>query len=403
MRVIAALPLTIKQEVRYETRDVGLLVSALRDLGIDAKLVLFEGREQVTPRFPWIVPASAQQWQDVAFWRSMEADVTIFNGWAATRFQVERAAMLEACPLLIEKLDTDGVKSPHIWFEHALRQAVVAWFQTDNRLVNVYRRVKTMLYALVRITGLWLFPFLLYRKMALGMENVPFHAAETPLACARVERFVAKLGKGGETNIIHLPHPANDKVLNFDSGISKENVIIAVGRWFHYGKDGRRLLEAVDLFLATHPDWQLVVVGAGEEILKRKWEKMEMKDRVSFAGGLSHSELRDQYCRAKIILVTSHSETFHIAGAEALCCGCSVVGPARIPSMSWFASYDSGTITYQRSAPAFCDALTAEAREWESGNRNPMAISGFWRKKVGSEAVAKKVLEVIHTARKPDR
>jgi glycosyltransferase involved in cell wall biosynthesis len=402
MKIVAALPLRIRAEGRYETRDVGLLISALCELGIDAKLVLIKGHQEITPRYPWIVPASEEQWKDPGFWRSLEADAMIFNGWAATRFEIERAAMLEACPLLIEKLDTDGVKSPHIWFGHALRQASVAWFKTGNPLVDLYRRGRTLVYAFLRITFLWLFPSLLYRRMALAMAKVPFHAAETPLACARVERFVTMFGEGADTKVIHLPHPANDQILSYDRGIPKENVIIAVGRWFHHGKDGKTLLKAADLFLETHPHWSLVVVGAGEEILRGRWQKMRAKGQVSFAGSLSHADLKDQYCRAKIILVTSHSETFHIASAEALCCGCSVVGPARIPSMSWFASAGSGTTTYRRNPIGFFDALNAEAGEWERGERDPETISTYWRQKVGSQAVAEKLLKVVESATGPN-
>ena len=112
-------------------------------------------------------------------------------------------------------------------------------------------------------------------------------------------------------------------------------------------------------------------------------------------GRLDHQELNSYLRASKVYLLTSHSETFNIAGAEALCCGCSVVGPAQIPSSAYFAGKESGSISYIRNATHMSDALMAEVDEWNNQRRDPERISAQWVAELGAEAVAKRYLEIF--------
>ena len=100
---------------------------------------------------------------------------------------------------------------------------------------------------------------------------------------------------------------------------------------------------------------------------------------------------------SKIFLMSSRHESFGIAAAEALCAGCSVVGPPHIPSVPWFCGSDSGTVATTYSKTGLGDALEAEASAWETGMRDPLKISANWHSRVGAEAVARQLVSLLET------
>lgn len=396
MKILAVLPLVYRSDVNYCERDVGLVARGLRELGHAATLFLLEANDKESrPGTSDIVTAPLEDWEDPNFWQAFEADAVIFNGWSATRFDGVRQAILRAVPNMIEKLDTTGVKSPHIYFWHQFRRGRVHWTRSDQELINLFRSTKALVKSAIKTIAFWKFPQVLYPKMVSQMSTVPVFAAETPLACARVERFLRIFKSNPTPKVIQLPHPANDKVLTYDSTIQKKPLIIAVGRWNDSVKGGILLLKAADSFLDNHLEWELRVVGGGAQTLESVWRKTRNRERIYFMGRKSHEELRLLYNQAKILAITSHSETFNIAGAEALCCGCSVVGPTQIPSSLWFASKSSGTPCHVRNPIHFADALAAEATEWETQKRDPNLIAKSWKAELGMLATAKKYLKAF--------
>jgi hypothetical protein len=84
----------------------------------------------------------------------------------------------------------------------------------------------------------------------------------------------------------------------------------------------------------------------------------------------------------------------HIASAEAVCAGCSVVGPAEIASMQEYTLNQSGTVAITRGVNDLLDALLAEANEWDSGNRNPTYISNFYSNKFSPIAHANQLVNL---------
>ncbi len=122
--------------------------------------------------------------------------------------------------------------------------------------------------------------------------------------------------------------------------------VIAVGRWDEAVKGWPLLLDIARRFLPLYPDWKMVVVGGLPNFSESEKQELAALDRLVLTGKLEHQQLSQWNRKAKIYLLTSHCETFNIAAAEALCCGCSVVGPAQIASASYFAGNQSGTASY---------------------------------------------------------
>ncbi|MEI6340239.1 MAG: glycosyltransferase, partial [Verrucomicrobiota bacterium] len=176
--------------------------------------------------------------------------------------------------------------------------------------------------------------------------------------------------------------------------VLKENVIISVGRWDDAVKGWPLLRDTARIFLHNNSEWTIKVVGKGAEV-EGKALAHDFPGRFVMMGRLEHAEMKHHLQRAKIYFLPSHSETFNIAGAEALCCGCSVVGPAQIPSSSFFAGQASGTVSYLRRPNHMADALEAEVSEWKVNARCERHISRTWIPLVGKNAIALKYVSLI--------
>lgn len=87
------------------------------------------------------------------------------------------------------------------------------------------------------------------------------------------------------------------------------------------------LAQATGLFLSQSPDAWLLVVGSGSELegMREALERLEVIDRVRFAGQLQDQELVDAYTAMNVFAFASHSETQGMVLTEAMAAGLPVV------------------------------------------------------------------------------
>lgn len=388
MKIISFIPIPFFEAGNFTHRDLGLVTLGFRALGVDAWFALLPGDS--LPKEKFFLTPSRKDVADPRWWKQQKADGILINTWSSPRFDDIRSAVCAVgCPV-VEKLDTDGVKSPKIYPVHSFRRG---WVDYDRRHFFKSRLPKT-LYAVLRFVGNGLFPFLLDKKMIRCMQKVPYFAAETPLAAERVRRFLAIYSARPMPKVFHIPHPVDTQTMFFSKDVNKSNLVVAVGRW-HDAVKGWPLLERLScLFLTQNPTWKIVAIGLGSKELGQQLKRRFPK-RFQGLGNISHYEIGKVFQRAKIYLLTSHSETFNIAAAEAVCCGCSFVGPTQIPSSPYFSCANSGTVSHLRKAVHMLDALNAEVGEWSRGRRNPLEISKFWESEVGYKQVAAQYLQIF--------
>lgn len=186
-----------------------------------------------------------------------------------------------------------------------------------------------------------------------------------------------------------IPHPVNEHLIHYRQ-IPKQNRIITVGRWASAQKDFPLVRKVLQAFLQSHPDWTATVVGNGvpESYVSRGTNGKEWEKRLIYHSFLDHEKLSFEYNRSKIYLLASRYESFCIAAAEALCCGCSVVGSPEVATSSYFAEMDSGTVSKVRTPASLATALAVEATYWNEGCRDPVAISSFWMERTGASQVS---------------
>lgn len=386
---LTAIPLAYHDDDHFWGRDMGLLARGMRAHGVDARVVAIGERKKYSADLPLIL-GSLKDLENPQWWRDLAPDGVVLNTWSAPRYDAIRRAVLAATPHVIEKLDTGGVRSPKVWFGNYMMQTYGGYVDSTN----IGKKVLAPVLALARTWVTRYVPVLLDRRMASSMTMAPLLAAESPIAVARIQRYLrhyyAKIPK-----VVCVPHPVDDHSMKWDEASPKENRIVSVGRWNSYQKNFPLLVEVLTEFLRIHPDWSADIVGKLPKNLESVINPSDAP-KLRFLGTMDHREMSSVYRRAKIFLISSRYESFNIAAAEALCCGCSVVGPADIGSVPFFTGSHSGTSACRQTTAHFLDALNAEVNQWYSGERNSHLISKHWLPKVGATAVAERVMELFN-------
>jgi glycosyltransferase involved in cell wall biosynthesis len=225
----------------------------------------------------------------------------------------------------------------------------------------------------------------------------------SPLAAARYRRHLRLLGGSRLAERVRLiPHPVVPH-FRWDAGGGKRPAVAAVGRWdARWQKRPDLLCSVIAQFAAAHAEAGFHVVGEPTREMN-EWRAAlpgAIRERVIFHGRLPNEALVPVYQQARILLVPSLFESFHIAAGEALCCGCSVVGLRRpsLPSLEWFAEHD-GTLAAKETADGLTAAVGAEWENWNRGDRDPQLISRRWSERLHAPEVARRIHELARGAR----
>jgi glycosyltransferase involved in cell wall biosynthesis len=191
--------------------------------------------------------------------------------------------------------------------------------------------------------------------------------------------------------------------MRYDPDVPKECLVIAVGRWDDEKIKGTALLvDVIRDTILRHPEVVFEVYGPLSPKIERLSRELpdHLKPRLRLVGTVPNLELRRACQRARISLCTSLAEGYHTVSAEALCSGCSVVGPdvPEIPSMQWFTDGPYGTCAH-RSASGLSDALLSELSAWSQGERDPISISKHWTAILHAPRVAERILRIAKESR----
>jgi glycosyltransferase involved in cell wall biosynthesis len=203
-----------------------------------------------------------------------------------------------------------------------------------------------------------------------------------------------------------IPHPVDPSLKWEASSPPKQNRLIAIGRWDdEIQKRPALLTEVTGRLLAENSELEADIVGNRTERIDA-WHSTlpaSIAARVKLHGKLPHQELAKLLHQARVFYCPSAYESFNIAAAEAMCCGCSVVA-ADLPAMAsfrWFVSQNSGSLTAKDNADGHLDALRRELALWENSSRNPMVISHAWIDILHADKVALRIVKIIAEQKDP--
>ena len=110
------------------------------------------------------------------------------------------------------------------------------------------------------------------------------------------------------------------------SAVERETVFLAVGN-LRWQKDYPTLLRAFAKFCERNDSYQLLIAGEGPDraALEEQVNVLGLGARVRFLGMLDREAVRERFCRARALVLSSVSEGFPKVLIEAMACGTPVI------------------------------------------------------------------------------
>lgn len=148
--------------------------------------------------------------------------------------------------------------------------------------------------------------------------------AVSPVSLAHATGRAHLIPPGVDTGLFSPPAPGTDR----ECRVLYVGRVEQSSRW----KGLQVLVDALPRLRLLLPQVRLEVVGDGDDVLplQKQAADLGVGDLVDWAGHVDHAALPERYRRAGVTVLPSltESESFGMALAEALACGCPVVGSA---------------------------------------------------------------------------
>ncbi len=374
---------------KFFSRDMGLACHALRQQNIDSMVVMPGSSE--AKQHPDIIRASLEDMEHPNWWAQYNLDAVVLGAWADPQYTLIAKAIKDSGAKVIVRCDCGTQYSQ---WQKTLWQSLY-----ENYLVVRYRD-KGFLYACLFSmlkTPIYYYPGIYVKKMIKHMSYADLIMNETPEG---VYYLKSLLSHHGEINIAarvkYVPHPIANEA-GYSLSCKKEKRIIAVGRWDNYSKNTYMLIRTLAEVLMKHNKYEFHIFGSGESIIKKMIIRLSpaITSRIHIHGLISNNELGLEYQKSRIFFSASRSESFGIAAAEALCCGCSIVASNHIFSFKNFASKNSGTLAEKYTVNAMRKAIEIELSAWDNGLRDPVRISEQWCDEVSTKKMINEITRVV--------
>lgn len=385
-------PVAFEGDARFFTRDTGLLCRGIQSIGENC-IVVMPGEPQEADG-EGLVRCSWTEIEDPAWWVARELDLVVLYAWGDPRFHAVALAIRSAGIRLIQSMDTAGLQTPYADLALWMRSTLAELSMPQSIIQRLKRLVKA---------GRDFVPSLYDRSRLRMMDECDMLAAVSPPAAESLKDFCVALDRDDVAAKVSVcPHPVSLKMMY--EGESKERHLLVVGRWGEADKaqkDPELTLQVVGEFLKHSPQWTAEIIGweaEALEVLVSDWAEGD-RERISFCNFIVHDDLRKRYAGSRMLLCASRFESFHIASAEAVCSGCSVVVADQplLASTAWFVTKNSGTLAKSRSCSDLAQALKDEAQAWDEGSRKPEVFSQEWIREVRCDHVGRKIRERVLT------
>lgn len=382
----------------FFARDSGLLSRGFRALGIESKAITLGPKE--AGDLSEMIRATWQEMENPDWWHSLELDGLVFITWGNHPYRKMIQAASDAGIPVIQTTDTQGVHTPVSGFSTHLR-AEAAHYWHEPKWKQIVRTITKL-----PITTTFRVAFRDFRDVRT-ITTGEFFSPPTPCAAKNYKRLVERLqGSDQAKKIRYVPFPVNF-TFHYDASTTKQDEVVAVGRWDSMQKRTPFLIAAISETLAKRPTVKFRIFGQQSSFLKNWHRKLsnDFRSRVILEGLLPNSELAAAYKQAKVILVSAAYEGCHNASAEAISSGASVVG-CRSPflgAIEWHASMNSGRLATEETPQALSKALLDELQCWDNGGRDPAAISAEWVSKLRADHVARQFLELFNELKESPR
>jgi glycosyltransferase involved in cell wall biosynthesis len=371
VRVFTCTPVDFTGDESFFSRDSGLLCRGLQLLGIESKAVMPGFR--MVGDLPDLIRTEYKNLEDPKWWKSHQVDAVILYSWADPRFSSITEAVKKSGAKILLNIDSNGVISPYpemikyYWYilEESIRKSNIL----AGVPIGLMRCLKSSL------------PFVFDIPRINHLQMADVIGCVAPIPAEIIKKHLRFFKRDNLLNKIKLlPHPVQTRFSY--SGMIKRNQIISIGRWTKmdaWQKDPELLMSTINLFLMQNADYNFIIVGRYDSFLREAVNRMEpeIRDRIRLTGIIPNDQLNCLLDQSKISLCVSFQESFHIASAESLCCGASIVShdSPYLSSFPFFIEGNAGTLATVRNSKALVQALENEVFMWNKGDRDPFRIS----------------------------
>lgn len=390
MKILTCTPRSFPVHDGFFRRDTGLVCRGLQAVGCESSVVIPHHPDSLV--YDDVIHPDKKQIESPDWWRGLQADAVLLYAWGDPKYLNISASIRKSGSLLIQSLDTSGLFSPYANWKKWLGKSL-AELKLPGSVHGRMRATARVLRDLV--------PALYERKRLVMLSESDLIGLVSEKACENVREYVSCLGCEHLSDILRvIPHPvASD--LCYDGREKKKNVVV-VGRWGagdEAQKDPQTTLKVLKRFLDRKSEWEVSFIGAEGTRFQAETEQWAITERkrIRLFDHLPHRDLVHQYNDASIIFCASRFESFHIASAEALCCGCSVVvadHPA-LASMACYVTSNGGSLAKGRTEDELLEALLNEACAWDKGLRDPVASSCYWIDRIAAPSVGREVSRIV--------
>jgi len=383
-------PIRFPGDETFFARDSGLLCKGFQAAGVSCTAIM-PGPPMEGDCAHDLIRTPYKNLENPAWWKSLRGAGVVFYGWGLGRYVPIVKAIRTAGLHLVTNMDADGFLSPVTGPISFLRNR---WARLGKEQASFSSLASVGFNAVAAFSWGILHNDPGYLKHFSFADAI---AAVSPIGLDRIKRFCVFYGREDLAQKLHLiPHPVSPKMTY--EGPPKERRVVAIGRWDDPAKDPFLLKETILYCLQSDPEICFVIFGRVPTPLQKDLEFIahQYSGRLILEGVVPNAQLAPMLQASQILLCTSRRESFHIASAEALCCGCSVVGPETqdAPTMPWFAAEPHGRLA-TRHPMAMGQAVLDESGAWKAGKRNPSIISKTWQTRVSASQIAKQIIELF--------
>lgn len=396
MTWFSSTPVSFSGGPEFFCRDSGLICKGLQSVGIDCKSVM------PLPTHPGdvsddLIRTNAINLVRPEWWGGIGATKVVLYSWGDPKFRQVAEAVRRSGAKVFINLDSSGIVTPKVTPRLYYQSIIGKHIRLHGRLVGI-------------MSGA-----LNYMMHSIGHRfYVPFAKEPHRIAHLRTATAIGCISPGALTlwrlwarnyapelvQRMHLvPHPVVNH-LKYNPDLSKQDIVVAVGRWDDEEPKRPALLCATIAETAKQRSrTEFHIYGNPGRLLPEWYSGLSdaIKRRVYLHGCVPHSQIADALARSRIALCSSSHEGSHIASEEALCCGASVVAPFRyeLNVMSWYVSHDSGALSIEDSEKGLAETLLLELDAWDHGKRDPVSISSYWHSLLSTSAVVSKIMELL--------
>lgn len=357
-------------------KDPGIITDGLIKLGQNVTIFSHSLSKKVSEKYETKQISNTQR-NKISYWQGSGISTIIIYSWLSLRYsRMIKAASLAGLKVIL-KLDSDG------YLIYPLKPSYL-------RVFGLNKSITAKIKHLMRIIQWGLLPRILSGAKIRQIERSDAIIIESPAARENINYSLAYWYKNYLSEKINvIPNPVSTYPIN---PLNKADIITCIGRWNDLRKNAKGL---VNILSSLKTSWQINLIGLDSLAMEKKIKINNPDLSLTTIEKLSHKEIFTTLEKTKILFVPSLSESFNLAAAEALCCGCSIVG-GPLPSFKYFFDENkSGSLARDFKNASLKETLERDIVKWEAKKYEIQKISYNWQQKLNPKKVSEQIIDLI--------